>query len=235
MVRDRQAKLVRLVRHGLHEIAVNPADLYAVGAERLERLHVRARVGGGLHLGAVLGPELRVHEDARSNDLAARGLVSQVDAALVGLSPDFAYRGDAVGELKLHVVVESAHGLSRAIALHVRVVVDQARQDEFPGGIDLHITGRSTGITTAHGNGVKRHDFRDGVADDHDVDGAAGGCTVAVHHGGVADHEACGAHTVDDGGLCGQQRRRHRKSGNGVEGTKEIHRGTPVGGNRWAS
>ena len=86
--------------------------------------------------------------------------------------------------------------MAGAVALEVSVGVDQAGQHVLPGGVDLDVARRAAGRAAADGDRIERHHRADRVALDHDVDRTAGRRPVAVHHRGVADHEALRPHAM---------------------------------------
>src|ERR1035437_4213103 len=228
VVRDAQPDLVRLVFHGLHDVALDAEDLDAVGAELLERLHAGAGLGGRMDGDAAI--EHRVREDARRDDLATPRLVAEFDDAGVGFGADLADGGDAAGEPELEVVVVAAERLAGAVALEVRVRVDETGEDELAGRVDLDVTGGSPGVTPVHRDRIERHDIRDRVPDDDDVERAAGRRAVAVDDGGVADHEPRWALAVGDAlGLGGEGRSGGRREcGGRPEKSGEEHRSAPA-------
>ena len=94
--------------------------------------------------------EHRVREDARRDDLAARGFVAEFDDAGVGFGADLADGGDAAGEPELEVVVVAAKRLAGAVALEVSVRVDEAGEDVLAGSVDLDVAGGAPRAAAVH-------------------------------------------------------------------------------------
>jgi hypothetical protein len=94
VMRDAQAEPVRLVLHGLHDVAIDVEDLDAVGAHPLELLDARARLlGRPRHRRP---GELGIDEDARCGDLTARAPFAQLES-LLRVAPHVPDGGDPGG------------------------------------------------------------------------------------------------------------------------------------------
>ena len=180
----RQAEFVRLVLHGLHDVAVDAQNLDAVGAHLFER----ADAGAGLFGGAGAA-EHGVDENAGRGNLALRALAAQLERAL-GVAAHVANGGDAAGQPDVQLVLDGLR-LAAALLLQMGMGIDEAGEHVFAGGID-HGIGlcAATAAAPPHGDRIERNDIGDEIVLDQDVFGTAGGRAVAVHHDGVMDEQA---------------------------------------------
>src|SRR6185437_13244869 len=197
MVRDAQPFLVRLGLHHLHDVAVDAEQLDAVGAHRLDGAHA-----GDRRVGVGRATELWIDENARCDEgpVGARLAPSE---RLLRVAADVAYGGDAAGEPDVELVLDRLRNAA-AFVLQMCVRVDETGQHVLARRVNLDGAGvgaRTPAGAPARRHRIERHDLRDGVALDDDVERTFGRRTVAVDDGRVANDQPRGANAVGWRGL----------------------------------
>src|SRR5258708_1830533 len=130
MMSNGQLKLVSLVFHRAHDVAIDAKDLDAVGAHGLERADA-----GASRIGVRRPAELRVDENAGRGDQSPRARVAPGEG-LARVAADVANGGDAAGQPDLEFGFDWLRETGTVI-LEVRMRVDQSRQNVLATGVDL--------------------------------------------------------------------------------------------------